>query len=191
MLKIPVELPVIDTARLRLRPFTLDDAAEVQRYAGDFDVARMTTSIPFPYEDGMAEQWIGTHKTALASGSELVWAIEHVEDERLVGAIGVTLDQELLAGEVGYWVGKPYWNQGYATEATMAIVVFGFEELGLHRLYARHFTDNPASGRVMEKAGMQYEGTLRHVYRNGDDWRDFAHYSILEDEYAADEYDGI
>ncbi len=183
MIDFPRDIPALETDRLLLRPFTLEDAADVQRYAGDIDVARMTSSIPHPYEDGMAEEWISTHAAALAAGVSITWAVELQEDERLIGAISLKLDRDSEACEMGYWMGKPYWNQGYGTEAAMAVIVYGFESLELHRIYARHYTDNPASGRVMEKAGMQYDGTLRHLTRLDDGWRDTSFYSILEDEY--------
>lgn len=173
----------IETERLTLRPFRLSDADDVQRYAGDYDVARMTLSIPHPYEEGMAEEWIGTHASRRQQGKELTWAIEERDTSRLVGAIGMTLDAANEAAEIGYWIAKPYWGRNYATEATRAVIALGFDKLGLHRLYARHFTQNPASGRVMQKAGMTYEGTLRHTYRRFGEWRDSTFYSVLESEY--------
>jgi RimJ/RimL family protein N-acetyltransferase len=86
----------------------------------------------------------------------------------LVGAISLRIELPQRRAELGYWVGVPYWGRGFATEAARAMIEFGFRRLSLHRIYAHHFVRNPASGRVMEKAGMQHEGTLRgHFFRWG------------------------
>ena len=84
--------------------------------------------------------------------------------------------------EIGYWIGKPYWSQGYCTEAAREVVRYGFEVLNLNRIQARHMTKNPASGRVMEKVGMKYEGRLRQSLLRWDQFEDVAIYSILRDE---------
>lgn len=183
MRPVPLELPELETARLQLRAFRLDDAADVQRYAGDYDVARMTSTIPYPYEDGMAEAWIATHPMERAEQHTLTWAIELPSKARLAGAVSLTVKTNTESAELGYWIAKPYWGRGYATEAATALVAFGFDELGLHRVFARHMTINPASGRVMQKAGMTYEGVRRHDMRRLGEWRDVAFYSILESEY--------
>ena len=174
----------LKTERLHLRPYASEDAGDIQRYAGDYDVARMTTSIPYPYEDGMAEEWLARQAAAREQGDELVWAIELLEGSSLIGAIGITGRPEVEAAEMGYWIAKPHWGQGYATEAARAVISCGFDDLGLHRIYARHWTHNPASGRVMQKAGMTYEGTLRHSSRRFGEWKDVAFYSILQSEYG-------
>jgi RimJ/RimL family protein N-acetyltransferase len=159
------QLPTLTTDRLVLRPFLLSDAATVQRLAGDRAVADTTLSIPHPYVDGMAEQWIATHEGAWTRHEMATLAITEPE-AGLVGAISLRIELSHRRAEMGYWIGAPYWGLGYATEAARAMLAFGFEKLSLQRVYAHHFTRNPSSGRVMAKAGMQLEGTLRrHVYR--------------------------
>lgn len=110
-------------------------------------------------------------------------AIERREDGALLGVISLTgLHPVHRRAELGYWVGVPYWGKGYATEAARLIIGLGFRE-GLNSIFARFFTQNPASGRVMQKAGMRYEGTLRqHVCKNGE-FLDLAYYSILRSEW--------
>lgn len=79
------------------------------------------------------------------------WAITHSDDGRLFGAISIHVEKGQRLAEIGYWIGKPFWNRGYATEATRAAIAYGFEHLGSNRIQARHMTKNPASGRVMQK----------------------------------------
>lgn len=177
-------LPTLQAERLQLRPFVLADAPEVQRLAGAWDVAYTTQNIPHPYEDGMAEQWIGTHLESFETGRALTLAIERREDGALMGAIGLTgFGGEHDHAELGYWIGKPYWGQGYATEAARAIVDYGFDRLGLNRILARHLTRNPASGRVMQKIGMAYEGCMRQHVKKWGHYEDVAFYGMLRHEH--------
>ena len=153
--------PTLPTARLILRPFEAADAAVVRELAGKREIADTTLNIPHPYADGVAEAWIATHARAFDDGSLAVFGIVPRESGRLAGAIGLKIERQLNLGELGYWVGKPFWNRGYATEATIEIIRYGFTNLDLNRIGASHFARNPASGRVMEKAGMRHEGTAR------------------------------
>ena len=87
--------------------------------------------------------------------------------------------------ELGYWLGVPYWGKGYATEASQEILRFGFETLKLRRIYASYVTENPTSGRVLEKIGMRYEGILRSHICKWDVFHDLVFYGILHDEFRA------
>jgi RimJ/RimL family protein N-acetyltransferase len=171
------------TDRLLLRPFTLADAPDVQRLAGDRDIASTTLNVPHPYEDGMAEQWIGTHQERFDRGELVNFAITMRQDGTLIGAIGLVIDQKHEHAELGYWIGKPYWGNGYCTEAAEVVLHYGFTVLGLNRIYARYMTRNPASGRVMEKAGMRYEGCLRQHVKKWEVFEDLNVYAILKSEY--------
>jgi RimJ/RimL family protein N-acetyltransferase len=175
------QLPTLRTDRLVLRPFLLSDAATVQRLAGDRAVADTTLSIPHPYADGMAEQWIATHEGAWTRHEMATLAITEAE-AGLVGAISLRIELSHRRAELGYWIGAPYWGRGYATEAARAMVAFGFEKLSLQRIYAHHFTRNPASGRVMAKVGMRREGTLRQHFFRWDQPEDVAAYRLLRTE---------
>lgn len=178
------QMPTIDTERLELRPFTLGDAPKVQRLAGDRDIASTTCNIPHPYEDGMAEEWIGTNRERFDRGELVNFAIVHRQEGSLLGAVGLTIDKRSERAELGYWIGKPYWNQGYCTEAAQAVLRYGFEVLGLNRIHATHFTRNPASGRVMQRIGMKHEGCLRQDFKKWDQFEDMEAYGILRSEYA-------
>lgn len=149
--------PKIETERLVLRPFRITDAPAVQRLAGDARVADTTYSIPHPYEDGVAEAWISTHARAFESMEFAVFAVVRLDGGELLGTMGLTIDNDQRHGELGYWIGVPYWNNGYATEAASAIIEYGFSELGLSRIRGWYLVRNPSSGQVMRKAGMQFE----------------------------------
>lgn len=172
-------MPVLKTARLVLRPFRDADATDVQRLAGEREIAATTLTVPHPYPDGAAESWIATHAGLWADRKVLTLAVTTAADEVLVGAIGLALTMEDRRAELGYWIGVPYWNRGYATEASRAMLDFGFASLALHRIMARHLARNPASGRVMQKLGMQAEGTLRHHVLKWGVFEDLVVYAAL------------
>lgn len=175
--------PTLETPRLILRPFDLADARDVQRLAGDWAVADTTLVIPHPYEDGLAEQWISTHRPGFEAGALANFAIVVREPRELVGAIGLSIRQGFDRAELGYWIGKPYWGRGYCTEAGRAVVEFGFASLDLNRIHAGHFARNPASGRVMQKLGMTLEGTLRQHDKARGRYEDLVIYGLLRSEW--------
>lgn len=174
----------LETARLLLRFPTQADATAVQRLAGDERIAATTLNMPHPYPLDAAQQWIiqlARHNT----DTHYTFVLCQKADEALIGAMGLRLDDSHDRAEVGYWVGVPHWRQGYATEALREIMRFGFAELGLHRMYGRYFSDNVASRRVMEKAGMTYEGTLRgHILKWGA-YKDMGVCGMLRAEWKA------
>ncbi len=177
-------LPNIETDRLILRPFTLADAADVQRLAGDRAIAATTLSTPHPYEDGMAEAWIAGRQEVMERGESIPFAIERKCDGALIGSINLMGIQADHQAEFGYWIGVPYWNQGYCTEAAEAMLDFAFNKLGLVRVHAAHLSRNPSSGSVMQKLGMRHEGTRRHHVRKWGVLEDVELYGILVAEWA-------
>lgn len=176
--------PTLTTARLVLRPFASSDAPVVQRLAGEREIALNTEHIPHPYPDGAAEAWIETHQERFDAGGEITFAITAV-DAGLVGAVGIIPQWGHDRAEIGYWIGKPYWNLGYASEAAGAVIRYGFEELRLNRIVAVHFTRNAASGRVMQKNGMRHEGTLRQDRKKWGEYVDVETYGILRSEWLS------
>jgi len=174
--------PTLHTERLILRPFTLGDADDVQRLAGDPAVASTTLNIPHPYEDGLAEEWISTHQEKSDLGIGATFAVTLRDGGTLIGCIGLIINQRHDRGTLGYWIGKPWWNTGYCTEAARAALRYGFEELGLNRVVATHVARNPASGRVMQKIGMTHEGCLRQHVKKGKGFEDLEYYAILKGE---------
>ena len=180
------QIPTLHTSRLILRPFQLSDAADVARLAGDFGVADTTAAMPHPYEPHKAEEWIASHEAASAEGREMALAVTLRDTGELAGAIGLRDWKSVHRhADIGYWIGRPHWGNGYATEAARALVAYGFETLDLHRIFAHHFKRNPASGRVLEKVGMKCEGCHReHMVRWGK-FEDAVCYGILRSEFDA------
>ena len=180
-----MDQPSLYTRRLVLRPFTSSDAVAVQELAGAREIADTTLHIPHPYPDGAAEEWIATHAPAWQAGTLATYAICHGGGTELIGAIGLTIAPEHARAELGYWVGRPYWSRGYCTEAAQALLAFGFDVLRLHRIQAQYLTRNPASGRVMQKLGMQLEGLHRDAVRKWDRFEDLAMCAILASDWTA------
>jgi len=177
------EIPTLETKRLVLRPFGLHDAAEIQCLAGERAIADTTLNIPHPYKDGMAEGWISKHEGAFSKGQGVTFALTRKPDGSLAGAISLMDIVRDHQAELGYWVGKPYWNHGFCTEAGQAVLRYAFIELGLLRVHASHFTRNAASGRVMRKLAMRHEGTRRQHIRKWDKGEDLELYGILKEEW--------
>lgn len=176
-------LPTIQLERLMLRPFSLDDAKVVQELAGDKYIAETTLNIPHPYEDGIAEEWIGTHIANFNEDRILTLAVVHKEEKYLIGSISIGFNKKFDHGELAYWIGQKYSNNGYCTEAAKGIVKYAFEEMNLNRIYARYLGKNPASGKVMKKIGMKYEGVLRQHVKKWGEYEDLVHYGLLKDEH--------
>lgn len=181
---MPKSLPYIHTERLHLRPFEPEDAPSVKRLAGAREIADTTLNIPHPYREGVAEQWIATHRPLFEQHDATIVAIVLAQSAELVGAIGLTLHAEHDRAELGYWIGLPHWGRGYATEAARALVGWGFRNLDLNRIYATHLLRNPQSGRVMEKVGMSREGVLRQYVKKWGAYEDIVVRSILREEFV-------
>jgi ribosomal-protein-alanine N-acetyltransferase len=161
--------PTLETERLILRPFTVSDAQRVKELAGDLRVYETTLNVPHPYEDGMAEQWIESHHTNFLDGKSVVLGIEKKEEKGIIGTVGLNADPKHKKAELVYWIGYPFWNKGYCTEAAEALLKYGIEELKYHKIAARYMEKNPASGKVMEKIGMKKEGVLvDEVFKDGE-----------------------
>ena len=177
------KIPPVLTGRLKLRAFSVTDASEVQRMAGSFKVAQMTATIPHPYPDGAAESWIANHAIQFANGNGVVWAIEDRVSGKLVGCLGFEVNKAHKKSEVGYWIGEEFWKNGYCTEAVIAGIDFCFNHFGLNKITSRHLSYNPASGKVMIKAGMSQEGYLKKdMFRNGQ-YSDIVVFGLLRSDW--------
>ncbi len=171
------------------RPFTVASTGhgvlpDLQRLIGAWEIADTTLNIPHPYEDGMAEAWFKEQAERYENGQGAHFCIFRRTDQTLMGGISLILAARHQRADLGYWIGAPFWGQGYCTEAARATLAYGFEALGLNRIEAMHFTRNPASGRVMQKIGMIYEGCLRQRVRRWEQFEDVAMYSILNQDFV-------
>jgi RimJ/RimL family protein N-acetyltransferase len=171
--------PLLETMRLRLRPYSEADIAELLPLVGRREVAATTLRIAHPYTEKDARDFL-----TLTGDSDKVWlAITLCDDGRQIGGVGLRLDEQHHHAELGYWLGVPYWGKGYATEAAQEMLRYGFEDLGLHRIFASHFKHNTNSGRILRKLGMCHEGCQREHLRKWDQFVDSELYGILRQEW--------
>ncbi|MBL0937803.1 MAG: GNAT family N-acetyltransferase [Gemmatimonadaceae bacterium] len=176
-------MPDLETERLTLRSYKATDAKELQRLAGQWEVADTTQRIPHPYPDGAAEEWIAKLPGNWKAGEQAIWAITVTETGALLGSMGLTLAPAHRSAELGYWITPSEWGKGYATEAAQAALTFGMSTLGLWRVHAHYLVRNPASGAVLRKLGMTHEGTLRAGVWKWDRPEDLIVCSILAPEW--------
>ena len=170
--------PALHTDRLLLRPHILADAPELARLAGAREVAATTLRIPHPYSVADAEAFISEWQDA--ADERVAFAIVLRENFALLGGTGLRVEKEHRHAELGYWIGTPYWGNGYPTEAARAMLRYGFEVLNLHRIHASHFSDNAASGNILRKIGMKHEGRLpQHILKWGQ-YVDLELYGMLD-----------
>lgn len=160
--------PCLNTRRLLLRPFNLDDAKAIQLLAGDSRVAQMTDAIPHPYPDGAAENWIAGHAAAFIARTEVNFAIELRASSELIGAVSLLqINSEQASAMVGYWIGVPHLGQSYATEAVVQLLQFAKHELQLTQITGRCLARNIASAKVMQKAGLiQQHDLIKQIRKN-------------------------
>ncbi|MBO4884304.1 MAG: GNAT family N-acetyltransferase [Clostridia bacterium] len=178
-------MPPIETERLVLRRLEMNDAPDIFNYGRDPEVARHV--LWEAYESvSESRSYIRTMQRRYRLGEPSSWGIELKSEGRVVGTIGyMWYQEEHSSAEVGYSLARDQWNRGLMTEALSAVIRHSFEVLHLNRVEAQHELTNPASGEVMKKCGMQYEGTLRERLRNKGRYVDVALYAILRSEYAA------
>lgn len=153
----------IETNRLTLRPFLATDATQVATLAGDWDVARMCARIPHPYDQDDARRWFETLPKARAEGQGYTFALSNPQDG-VIGAMSLERRKEGDPLTLGYWLGKPYWGRGLATEAGAAVLAHAVEDLGATQFRSEHFAENEASGNVLQKLGFAYTGDVRAMH---------------------------
>jgi len=146
---------ILETERLLLRPPRATDISRLVPLLNDLGVAKNLSRVPHPYTEDDGCAFIIKVAQGWASREDLAFAILRKSDAAYVGTCGV---HPARGWEFGYWLGRPYWGQGYATEAAGRVVSFAFEELKAEKLVAGWYFDNPASGRVLEKLGFMAQG---------------------------------
>lgn len=175
--------PTLVTARLRLRPLARSDSDQIVALAGERAVAEMTRLLPHPYLPEHAQQFLDTIEKQTAKGELPPWAVALAASDELIGVMGLRLVPADRSAELGYWLGRPFWGQGYATEAARAAVGHAFGKLHLNRVFATCMVKNPASRRVLEKIGLRPEGTLRQHILKWDQFEDIDFLGMLHSEW--------
>jgi [ribosomal protein S5]-alanine N-acetyltransferase len=151
---------VLHTERLILRPFSKSDAPSVQSLANNKEVAEII-GLPQPYLLKHVLDWIDIQPELFDKEIEYPLAIVQKRSDELVGTITLRVDKDNLKGELGYWIGRPFWGKGFATEAVKSMMLFGFEALELNKIWASALSKNIGSTTVLQKAGMVKEGVLK------------------------------
>ena len=173
----------LETDRLILRRFTLDDAMDMYRnWASDPEVTKFLTWKTYESPetaDTILKIWVENYEQP----DFYQWAIELKEIGQPVGSISVVrLNNKVESAEIGYCIGKAWWHQGFTSEALERVMRFLFDEVGVNRVEARHDVNNPNSGKVMQKCGMTLEGIHRQADMNNQGLCDEACYAILKNE---------
>ena len=179
-----LETKRIETKRLVLRPFRLEDAEDCYRnYCSDPQVTRYLTWPTYTSVEEAHER-MRFMQEEYAAGRTWDWAIELRELGQVIGSIGpVSKDDRIDMVHIGYCIGSRWWHQGIMTEAFSAVIKYLFSECGVNRIEARHDPNNPHSGDVMKKCGLRYEGTSRQSDRNNQGVCDAAHYAVLKEDW--------
>lgn len=176
-------LPELSTERLNLSALTAVDIPLIVWYANNREVAKYTANIPHPYAEKDAVFWLNMANAGVKQNNHFVFALRDKETNAFMGGMGLRLHAQFKRAELGYWLAEPFWGQGFTTEAAAAVIRFGFEQLKLRKINARHIVVNGASGKVMVKNGMQLEGTLRReMVRDGKE-HDVMVYGLLAEEF--------
>lgn len=175
--------PNLETERLQLAELTYTDIPAIVAHAGNKNISKHTQNIPYPYTENDAVLWIIATSEGFNKKQQYTFGIKLKETGEFMGAIGLRLEARHNRAELGYWIAEPFWNRGFASEATNKVLKFGFEQLGLHKIFATHLDQNPASGKVMIKNGMIKEGVLKdHIYK-GDKYHTLIQYRITKEEF--------
>jgi len=197
-------LPKLGTPRLELRPFQADDCQPLERLLQDSQI-HLNTNLNLA-SDSNLEEWINSLTSVWQQGRGVAFAISlpppnpianpfdpqghaggsgHVDQGQriLVGGIGLELDPSNHCGELGFWIGREYRRNGFATEAAAAVMKYGFEGLGLNKITASHLETNPVSGKILREMGMEIEGVLRKQVRRSGSFYDLICYGVLAKDF--------
>ena len=179
-------LPIpITTARLRLEHPSLRRVEEFRPLLNDREVSRWLLRVPWPYRRSDAREFIARARRRRRAGTDLALMIIERESDRLIGGIGVHgIESVHRHAEIGYWLGRPFWGRGYASEAVEALVAGCFRSLRFHRVEAGVFRGNAGSENVLRKAGFVPEGVRREAFFKDGVWKDDLLFGITEAEWS-------
>ena len=176
-------MTLIINEQIHLSRIQATDCAACVEYLNDKDVYARTLRIPSPYTEKDFKNWLEIDRKATEQhGRPAHWAIRD-EQESLIGGLGLVTGQafESHRAELGYWLGKPFWDRGIMTAVVRRICEAAFAEFGLAKITANVFSDNAASARVLEKCGFQLEGLLRKHYLKDGKFLDSRLFALVKD----------
>lgn len=192
--------PALETERLRLRPFRPADQQQLEKLLNDRQIIANTNISTS--EEGNCLQWINNQDFLWKQGRSAVFAISKRlgtcgpgnfqsesgstidlsgEEDELIGGMGLEIDPQHHRAELGFWIGKPFRGQGYATEAGRAVIGFGFSVIGLNKITATHLAPNNDSKKVLIKLGFVVEGVLKRQIRRSGQYYDLVCHGLLRD----------
>ena len=178
-----IDQPNLETRRLRLRPLELKDAPLIHKAASSRDISDTMISIPHPYPEGEAEQYVTKQISERKTGQAVAFIIQNKTNGSFYGLIEVrNINHKHSLAELSFWLKSNNWGHGYMSEAVRSVVQYAFKDLRLNRLYAYHMVRNPASGRVLEKNGFRQEGFLRQRVRKWGKFEDVLLWAALHEE---------
>ncbi len=180
-----MKLPVLKTQNLLLNRPTENDLEDFLVHINSAeDFSKNLFNIAFPYTKEEAKNWLKICDEGYETGNAYRFAIREIEVGKLIGIIAIHMNKDHQKGELGYWLGKNFWGKGYLTESVKEILKFGFQELQLNKIFATHFLHNPASEKVMQKAGMKLEGLQKQEYFHQGKFLDVNRYAILKEDFS-------
>jgi ribosomal-protein-alanine N-acetyltransferase len=174
----------LETERFTLQPFHKEDATRIKELANNKELATIL-GLPHPYELKHAEEWIAIQPEQIKKGIEYPLTIVTKKENEIIGTITLRIDKNNNKGELGYWIGRDYLGNGFATEAVNRMIEFGFNQLDLNKVWASAMSRNKASTIVLEKAGLQKEGRLKQNRLLHDKYEDVEMYCLLKNEYKS------
>lgn len=177
------KFPKIETKRLFLDKLKLEDAPLIAKYASERAISEYTLNIPFPYVEKDALWWINNSFKGFQENRLYTFGIYLKTSSKFIGGIALVLDNKNRKASLGYWLATPFWNKGYMTEATKALLAYGFNKLNINKIYATHLIQNEASGKVMQNAGMIKEGTMVDHFLKEDKFRTVHQFRLTKTEF--------
>ena len=175
--------PVLTTERLVLRKMQLSDVPSLLQYVNNKIISDNIINIPYPYLEEDAISRFNFILQGFKNEERYVFAVTLKDKNELIGEIGIHLDKDHNRAEIGYWIGEPFWGSGIATESVRAILEFGFNTLQLNKIHATHYTDNPASGKVLSNNKMILEAELKDQYKMNKTYKSVFQYRLTRSEY--------
>ncbi len=175
--------PHLVTKQLNLRRLQLADLPRLVLFANNPKISDQILNIPYPYFEDDAINRLNLVIEGFKSKARFIFCIALKTDNQLVGEIGLHLNKDQNNAQLGYWIAEKFWGQGLATEATGAVLKFGFEVLNLQKIYATHYPNNPASAMVITRNGMIKEAELKDHYKVNDEYRSIIQYRLTHEEY--------